>query len=340
MNQPIFPLLIGVAFFCGFGLSPARVAASALAIPPDEEIQVQIETNYGTFTLRMLPQFAPRTVENFLTYVTSGAYNGTIIHRSVPGFIVQAGGFSVVSRSEGFEVVPVVAQGPVSNEFSKSNTLGTVAMAKLAGDPDSATNQWFINMGDNRANLDTQNGGFTVFAEVVGRGVREAAKNINELTTVNASGLDPAFTNLPLIGFESDTPITLNQFVTIQSAWAFDFLGLPPAAKGLRDSFWLGRVNDTGFDRKEKEGWVWHQEHDWLYATGRGYLNGIWFWDSIQGDWLWSKHDIYPFVYAHNQGDGYWLYYWKGGTPAQRHFYNYRDEEWIRVFQSSQAQEH
>lgn len=332
MNQNRKVLWIGFSLLLGLCWPTARAVGSPLTIPADEEIQVQIETNLSSFTLRMLPQFAPKTVENFLTYVTAGAYDNTIIHRSVRDFIVQAGGFSVSSGSGGFVVQPVVARGPVINEFGKSNVRGTVAMAKLGNQPNSATNQWFINMADNRANLDNQNEGFTVFAEVVGRGMREV-DSINQVTTVNASSLDPAFTTLPLIGFQADAedPIVLEQFVTIKSARAFDFLGLPPAAKGLRESFWLGRVNDAEFNRKQNVGWVWHQEHEWLYATGRGYLNGIWFWDAIQEEWLWTKHDVYPFFYAHNEGNGYWLYYKKGGTPTKREFYDYRVGQWMAV---------
>ena len=118
-------------------------------------------------------QGAPLTVQNFLNYVNDGDYVNTIIHRSVPGFIVQGGGFTAEGLAEllntntnpanAIGVIP--SDPPVVNEFSseRSNLRGTIAMAKLGGDPDSATNQWFFNLADNSTNLDNQNGGFTVF---------------------------------------------------------------------------------------------------------------------------------------------------------------------------------
>ncbi|NJL52208.1 MAG: hypothetical protein HC930_08300 [Hydrococcus sp. SU_1_0] len=97
---------------------------------------------------------AATTVENFLNYVKDGDYDQSIIHRSVPGFIIQGGGFAVADS----QVVELAADDPVVNEFSaeRSNLPGTIAVAKLGNDPDSGTNQWFFNLGDNSANLDQQ----------------------------------------------------------------------------------------------------------------------------------------------------------------------------------------
>ena len=111
-------------------------------------------------------QGAPLTVQNFRDYVNDGAYRNSIIHRSVPGFVVQGGGFTTTDISS---VDEVETNDPVRNEFrsDRSNTRGTIAMAKLGGDPNSATSQWFFNLADNSSNLDRQNGGFTVFGEVL-----------------------------------------------------------------------------------------------------------------------------------------------------------------------------
>lgn len=139
-----------------------------------------LHTNQGEITLSMLDQLAPATVANFVNYAKDGDFNDVIFHRSVPGFVLQGGGFrstaedlcacapadftaAQVSASQ-FNEVPT--DPPVVNEFNHSNVRGTVAMAKLGGDPNSATNQFFFNLANNSSNLDNQNGGFTVFAEV------------------------------------------------------------------------------------------------------------------------------------------------------------------------------
>jgi cyclophilin family peptidyl-prolyl cis-trans isomerase len=141
---------------------------------------------------------APATVENFLNYVDDGDYVNSIIHRSVADFVVQGGGFTV----EDLEVEPVPTDAPVVNEFSpdRSNLRGTIATAKLGNDPDSATSQWFFNLGDNSANLDNQNGGFTVFGEVLTEADLAPIDAIANLPQFDGSGFfgEPALTDLPL----------------------------------------------------------------------------------------------------------------------------------------------
>lgn len=146
---------------------------------------------------------APLTVQNFLTYVNSGAYTNSIIHRSVPDFIIQGGGFTV----EQLQVQSVRANPPVVNEFSsqRSNLQGTIAMAKLGNDPNSATNQWFFNLEDNSGNLDRQNGGFTVFGQVLSDQDYATISAIAEIPLFNGSGINPAFTDLPL-NIDPDNP--------------------------------------------------------------------------------------------------------------------------------------
>ena len=121
---------------------------------------VMLRTTMGNIVIEMQPQAAPYTVNNFLRYVTSGFYNGLIFHRVMSGFMIQGGGLNAQMQEK-------ITNPPVRNEFNISNTRGTVAMAKLGGDPDSATSQFFINVADNSRNLDNQNGGFTVFGVVV-----------------------------------------------------------------------------------------------------------------------------------------------------------------------------
>ncbi len=164
---------------------------------------VLIETPLGDIEIELLEEDAPKTVANFLNYIENNRYDKTFIHRNMPGFIIQGGGFTFVDgETSGVQTFP-----PVENEFKVSNTRGTLAMAKLGDQPDSATSQWFINLADNSSNLDNQNGGFTVFARVVGDGM-DVVDAINALPTWNASSVfGSAFTDLPLIDFLNTAPI-------------------------------------------------------------------------------------------------------------------------------------
>lgn len=181
-----------IAVYCWLILAGAWPAVSTAATV------VRLETILGNIDLELLTEEAPVTVSNFLSYVSDGAYDESFIHRSVPGFVIQGGGFAfVVDRASAIPSHP-----PIGNEFdpSRSNVRGTVAMAKVGADPNSATNQWFINLADNSGNLDQQNGGFTVFARVIGDGM-DIADAIAALTRVNAGA---QFESLPLIDFNPD----------------------------------------------------------------------------------------------------------------------------------------
>jgi cyclophilin family peptidyl-prolyl cis-trans isomerase len=136
----------------------------------------------------------PLTVTNFLKYVDRGSYNNSIIHRSAAGFVIQGGGFCL----NGTALLEIADDPPVQNEPGISNLRGTVAMAKLGDNPNSATSQWFINLVDNSAILDAQNGGFTVFGQVLGNGMA-VADRIADYQIFNASALlGGSFGKLPL----------------------------------------------------------------------------------------------------------------------------------------------
>lgn len=148
----------------------AALLASLLFIAPASAgTIVRVSTSLGDYSIELFDETAPLTVANFLGYVQRDDYNGTYLHRVVDNFVVQGGAY----RFKLFEGPIDIPVGPaVVNEFGASNTRGTVAMAKIDGDPDSATNQWFVNLSDNSANLDTNNGGFTVFGTVLGDGMQ------------------------------------------------------------------------------------------------------------------------------------------------------------------------
>ena len=172
--------VFGAALVCG--------AASAQT--------VRFQTNLGNIDVELLPDSAPLTVENFLNYVQRGAYRNTFFHRSVPGFIIQGGGFTFGSNG----VAEIPSDPPVRNEYRVSNTRGTLAMAKLGNDPNSATNQWFFNLANNAGNLDNQNGGFTVFGRVTDAAGLAVMDRIAALPVYNAGG---PFDNLPLQNYRT-----------------------------------------------------------------------------------------------------------------------------------------
>lgn len=171
----------------------AAIAAALLAFVPHnaEATIVEFQTSLGDFEVNLYDNTTPATVTNFLDYVNNGRFTASIYHRSVPGFIVQGGAFVY---NQTLPLDTVATNPAVNNEPELSNVRGTISMAKLGGDPNSATSQWFFNLADNSANLDVQNGGFTAFGEVVGNGM-DVIDAIAALPVYNFSG---ATAELPL----------------------------------------------------------------------------------------------------------------------------------------------
>ena len=195
------PRRLLLAFALTFALLPAHA----------QNTVVRVQTTQGPIDMALLAD-APLTVANFLAYVRAGQYTNVMVHRSVPQFVIQAGWYSWPLNSN---LVPVdTSRGPVPNEFSpaRSNLRGTVAMAKVSGDPNSATSQWFVNMVDNTF-LDSSNGGFTVFARVTAPGMA-AADRIGALQVVNAGS---PFTELPVANWSGGT-VNRGNVVLITSA--------------------------------------------------------------------------------------------------------------------------
>ncbi len=134
----------------------------------DVSVARRFTTNLGVFDVVLFEDATPKTVENFVAYADGGRYKDTFFHRAPTGFVVQGGGFTYNDSVFG----KVNTFAPVQNEPGISNLEGAVAMAKLGGDPNSATSQFFINLSDdNASNLDFQNGGFTVFGRIAGNGM-------------------------------------------------------------------------------------------------------------------------------------------------------------------------
>ncbi|TMH66299.1 MAG: peptidylprolyl isomerase [Betaproteobacteria bacterium] len=143
----------------------ALASASVLAANP----LVELDTTAGKIRLELYPDAAPKTVENFLAYVKGKQYDGTQFHRVIDGFMIQGGGFTADFSPKPIRPA-IVNEAEMSSKAGLKNIPGTIAMARTS-DPNSATNQFFINVNDNaRLNFrspDPTGIGYTVFGKVV-----------------------------------------------------------------------------------------------------------------------------------------------------------------------------
>ena len=205
-------------------LFAAFLTASLLVSAAQADTVIQVNLNgyttgifgdqISSYQIQLYDSEAPITVANFYSYANSNAYNNSIYHRDVPGFVLQGGGFQeqINSNNHITALTAIATNAAIQNEFSstRSNVRGTIAMAKQSGNANSATSQWFVNLADNSSNLDSQNGGFTVFGHVVGEGM-ELIDAIAALPTSNLnSQYDPngalgsPFTDVPLVSVPVD----------------------------------------------------------------------------------------------------------------------------------------
>jgi peptidyl-prolyl cis-trans isomerase A (cyclophilin A) len=183
------PSLFGklMTVFAGLTLSGAVLAAPTAA--PSATPQVEIKTTMGDIVVELDRDKAPKSVDNFLAYVKSGFYKGTIFHRVIDGFMIQTGGFDEkLKQKKTNKPIPIESQnGLLNNKY-------TVAMART-GDPNSATSQFFINVENNDAlNYPGRDGfGYTVFGKVIkGEEVVDKIKGV----LVDDKGM---FQNIPVI---------------------------------------------------------------------------------------------------------------------------------------------
>ncbi|RKZ56992.1 MAG: peptidyl-prolyl cis-trans isomerase [Candidatus Parabeggiatoa sp. nov. 2] len=160
-------------------------------------MQVKMQTNYGAITIQLNPEKAPKTVDNFLNYVNSGFYNGTLFHRVIEGFMIQGGGMEPGMREK-------TTNPPIENEATNGLThaVGTVAMARTP-DPHSASSQFFINVANNTSLNHTaktpQGWGYCVFGEVIEGDSMDVVNKIKKVATTSRAGHQDVPTNDVLI---------------------------------------------------------------------------------------------------------------------------------------------
>jgi len=158
--------IISIFILFLFSGSIISMAASIFMKPKPEETEstiVVLETSLGDIEVELDAEKAPVTVDNFLAYVNAGWYDGLCFHRVMYGFVVQGGGFEPDGTFKN-TMEPI----EIESNNGLSNTNGTIAMARSA-EPDSATSQFYINIGDNTAldYIDEENPGYTVFGRVI-----------------------------------------------------------------------------------------------------------------------------------------------------------------------------
>jgi cyclophilin family peptidyl-prolyl cis-trans isomerase len=207
----------------GSGSKSASVPINGLctdvtAHAPDGNVYA-FDTTQGNIYVALRPDAAPKNVANFLHYVDNGTYAHSIIHRVVAGFVNQGGGYKLNSAGQ-IIAPPTVAA--VVNEFKLSNIRGTLAMAKLGNNPNSATDQFFFNAVNNSF-LNTENGGFTVIGQIVGvQGVAGASQSagLAVMDAINADKVYNAgspFDSIPLLNYNPKATVKPANFVYVNA---------------------------------------------------------------------------------------------------------------------------
>ncbi len=202
------------------------VDATAGFRDPDVSNAVRMITPQGPIDVALYGAQKPITVANFLRYVNEGRYfpndpttgraAPSFIHRSATNFVIQGGGFAATvnpGAPANLQPTQVLTFPPILNEPGISNKRGTIAMAKLGGDPNSATSQWFFNLADNSANLDTQNGGFTVF----GRVVNGTMSTVDTIAALPIGNFGSPFDTLPVMNYVTPNAVRPENTVRLTS---------------------------------------------------------------------------------------------------------------------------
>jgi peptidyl-prolyl cis-trans isomerase A (cyclophilin A) len=191
----MFKKIIIVVAVCMFVGGMVGVVGAA-----EKKSVVLMKTSLGNIKIELMQRESPITVKNFLSYVKAGYYSGTILHRVIPGFMVQGGGFTSDMK------VKKTGQ-PIKNEASNGlkNDRGTIAMARTSA-PDSATSQFFINLVNNdNLNRPMPDGhGYAVFGRVI-----EGMDVVDKIASVS-TGMTMGFPNVP------KTPVVIKSITVVE----------------------------------------------------------------------------------------------------------------------------
>ena len=314
-------------------LSLYFVAGTSVLLAQTADTIVRISTNLGDIDVQLDSTNAPKTVANFLAYADNGLYNGSFIHRSVPGFIIQGGGYEYVDG----QIANVPQGSPVMNEYKRSNLRGTIAMAKLGGDPNSATNQWFFNLADtNSTNLDNQNGGFTVFGEVVNAGGLAVIDAIAALRIFQGNS---PFDALPVMNYTTGSQVTSDNLVIVNSVTHLPthpgfFNGETSLAN---TTYYLSFSNGNYFGYYSYLNDVHYIYHfdlgfEYVFDANDGH-KGAYFYDFKSGTFFYSS-PTFPFPYLYDFKENSVVYYY--GDPSNAGHYNTNGTRFFYVFNTQQ----
>ena len=191
----MFKKIIIVVAVCMFVGGMVGIVGAA-----EKKSVVLMKTSLGNIKIELMQRESPITVKNFLSYVKAGYYSGTILHRVIPGFMVQGGGFTSDMNEK-------KTGQPIKNEASNGlkNDRGTIAMARTSA-PDSATSQFFINLVNNdNLNRPMPDGhGYAVFGKVI-----EGMEVVDKIASVS-TGVTMGFPNVP------KTPVVIKSITVVE----------------------------------------------------------------------------------------------------------------------------
>lgn len=212
------------------GAAPRSIDLANAFTDPDVSNAVRFSTVLGDLDIALFGQQTPITVANFLKYVDEERYftqgQSSFVHRSIAGFIIQGGAWIGTSNAQNNVIQPtaVATFPPIQNEPGISNKRGTIAMAQVGSDANSATSQWFINLADNGGppnNLDIRVGSgsnaagpYTVFGRVANN-TMNVVDAIAQVPRYNFSGVHPSFANFPLRNYINGNPVFVENLVSI-----------------------------------------------------------------------------------------------------------------------------